>query len=178
MSSTMGGTGTIGGPGTMSALLEGDEAPDYTWQPEVWEVGALIHARTKQRGGKGELGTFNAHTRPTGQQVEYLILQACRRVATAIGAEPCTEALKGDAKAAAAIYAAMLIEQSYWPEQTVAQGSSFKNLEALWKDQIRTLTEAVAEQCGGSGEAVGSGGQIPREGSDELPLIGRTGPLW
>lgn len=147
------------------------------WAPSVAEVAALIRARTKMAGDI-EVGTFNEDTRPTGREVERLIAQASRRVSTAVGTEPCSDELRADAGAATAVYTAMLIEQSYWPEQTTASGSSFKSLEALWKAQIDTLTEAVGEQCGGgeSGEGGAAGAPIARGGFDDLPLIGRSTP--
>lgn len=151
-----------------------------TWAPSVAEVAALIRARTKMAGDI-EVGTFNEDTRPTGAEVERLIAQACRRVSTAVGVEPCSDELRADAGAAAAVYTAMLIEQAYWPEQTTAAGSSFKSLEALWKGQIETLEVAVSEQCGGgeSGEGGAAGSPLARGGFDDLPLIGRSTPgLW
>lgn len=150
-----------------------------TWTPSVAEVAALIRARTKVAGGK-ELGTFTEDTRPTAADVERLIQQAVRRVATNTGADPCTANLQLDATAAAALYTAMLIEQSYFPEQTTGtSGNSFTSLEKLWKDQISMLTTAVGEQCGGSGEAPGGGDQMPAADMDDgFYLISRTYPAW
>lgn len=149
------------------------------WTPSVAEVAALLRARTKVAGGK-EAGTFTEETRPTGAEVERLIQQAVRRVATNTGAEPCTANLQLDATAAAALYTAMLIEQSYYPEQTTGTGNSFSSLEKLWKDQITMLTTAVGEQCGSSdGEAPGPGDQMPSAFMDDgFYLIGRTFPAW
>ena len=149
-----------------------------SWAPTVSDVAAHIWARTKVKGGK-QIGTFNSNTRPTGTEVERLIYQGTRRVATAIGADPCTEELRFDAGAAAAIYTAMLIEQSYWPEQTRNEGSSFRALESLWKDQIKTLTEAVGEQCGGGdGEAVGGSGPLAVGHFDSRRIVGPCYPVW
>lgn len=151
------------------------------WAPTVRDVAALIRARTKIPGG-GEAGTFNENTRPTGLEVEALIYQAVRRVSSAVGGEPCSDELRFDASGAAAIYAAMLAEQSYYPEQTRAEASSFRSLEMLWKDQIKTLAAAVAEQCGGQGtggeDGGGNAGALAAGGfSDGYPLIGRDYPV-
>lgn len=185
MSGTI-GTGTVGS-GTIASptLFEGIEEPSpsgsaYKWMPTLAEVGSLIRARTRIRGG-AELGTFTSETRATGVEVEALILQACRRVATEVGREPCKTELRNDAKAAAALYAAMLVEQSYWPDQTTSAGSSFGRLEKLWNTQIATLREAVAENCGGLGEEGESGAAAPEPSArgnfdDGLPMYGRTWP--
>lgn len=140
-------------------------APD--WTPSIVDVAALLRARTKMLGGRqnvdGEAGTFNDLTRPTGTEVERLITQAVRRVASQVTTEPCNENLKTDARYCAALFAAMLIEQSYWPEQTNAVGSAFKNLESMFDKAILALENAVKANCGGG-----------EEGEEELP--GDAGP--
>lgn len=150
------------------------------YDPSVDDVAALLQARLERRGG-GKAQTFDDTTSPTGTQVGLLAGQAGRRVAASIGTELCPAAadLADDAIQAAAIYAAMLVEQSYFPEQTRNAGSSFQSLKSLWDDAIRTLTEAVGERCGsGDGGAVGGEGQRPRAWFDALPLIGRSSPDW
>lgn len=150
------------------------------WAPSVQAVADHIPARTKEKGGKKRAGTFTANTWPTAVEVQRKINLAVQRVATAIGTDPCTGELREQARGAAALYAAMLVETGYFPEQTRNEGSTFKNLESLWKDAIKTLTEAVGEQCGGGGgDSVGDGReQMPSHGFDSLPLIGRSGPEW
>lgn len=144
------------------------------WTPTEADVAAYIRARTKIPGG-GEAGTFTENTRPTAVQVRRLIDQAVRRVSSKLqGIEPCTDELRQDANACAAIYAAMLVEQAYFPEQTTAAGSSFKSLEALWKDQIRDLATAVANTCGtaeGDSDPLAAGSF-----NDGYALIGRDYP--
>jgi hypothetical protein len=125
------------------------------WTPSVEDVAAHIRARTKNPAGK-EVGTFDATTRPTGEEVERLISKGVRRVMTQVG-DPCTEELREDAGAAAALYTAMLIEQSYFPEQTTATGSSFNSLMKLWEGQIKVLDEEVARECGGAAGGEGGG---------------------
>lgn len=167
------------------------ELADVSWRPTVDQVGALIRARTKIRGSV-EIGTFlNADedggpTRPTKDAVEDLIDTAMRRVSSAIGGyELCetaiSDGLDTDAAAATAQYTAALVEQSYWPDQTQAPGSSFRSLMELFKDSLKTLVEAVGERCGGTaGEGAGGGSQaLAKAGAPECPdLIGREGPVW
>lgn len=154
------------------------------WTPTILDVAALIRARTRMKGGRqnadGEAGTFNNATRPTGTEVERLITQGVRRVATEVTAEPCSEKLRTDARYCAALFTAMLIEQSYWPEQTMAAGSSFKNLESMFDKYILALKEAVAANCGGAeGEEDVAGDEDagPAGGYDDgYLLIGRDWP--
>lgn len=149
---------------------------EVDWSPSVADVAAHIRARTKDAGGN-EVGTFDETTRPTGEEVERLIVKAVRRVQTQVQT-PCTTELQEDAGAAAAIYAAMLIEQSYFPEQTQAAGSSFNSLNTLWKEQIKVLDQEVARICGGAAEAEGGGtgaeaGLTPvLLGNDDREIIG------
>lgn len=153
-------------------------AKPIEWEPSVQEVADHIPARTKTKGGK-RVGTFTADTWPTAEDAERKIALAARRVASAIGAKPCTDDLAEDARAATAIYAAMLIESGYYPEQTRHEGSAFRTLESLWKDQIKTLTEAVGEQCGGGdGDAVGGSGQTPVGHFDDRDIVGPGWPAW
>lgn len=151
---------------------------DVTWAPTVGEVAALIRARTKIPGGV-EVGTFTANTRPTASEVESLIGQAVEHVSAAIGGDPCNERLEGSAKASSAMLAAILVEQSYWPEQAEARGSSASRLESLFNARMKSLTAAVAEQCGGQGEGDeggNSGALAAGSFNDGHALIGRDYP--
>lgn len=152
---------------------------EATFSPTVEDVAALIRARTKIPGG-GEAGTFTEQTRPTKAEVEAIIGQAVDHVAAAIGGEPCNEQLKQSASAAASLLSAVIIETSYWPEQAEARGSAAARLESLYDKRMKSLTAAVAEECGGQGtggsEDGNSGALAAGSFSDGLPLIGRDYP--
>lgn len=152
---------------------------DPTWTPTVAAVAALIRARTKVPGGK-EVGTFTANTRPTEAEVKELIGQAVDHVAAAIGGDPCNDQLRESAGAASAMLAAILIEQSYWPEQAEARGSTAARLESLFNTRMKSLTAAVAEECGGQGtggtEDGNSGAVAAGSFSDGCQLLGRDYP--
>lgn len=152
---------------------------EATFKPTVAEVAALIRARTKIPGG-GEAGTFNDVTRPTEAEVESIIAQAVDHVAAAIGGEPCNEQLKQSATAAAGLLAAVIIETSYWPEQAEARGSAAARLEKLFDSRMKSLSAAVAEECGGQGtggsEDGNSGAVAAGSFNDGYPLIGRDYP--
>lgn len=153
--------------------------PAPTWTPGVEAVAALIRARTKVPGGV-EAGTFNDNTRPTAAEVEELIAQAVDHVEAAIGGDPCNDQLRESAGAASALLAAILIETSYWPEQAESRGSAAARLESLFNARVKSLTAAVAEQCGGQGTGGagdGNSGAIAAGSfSDGIPLIGRDYP--
>lgn len=155
---------------------------DPTWTPSVDQVAALIRARTKVPGGHEE-GTFTTQTRPTKAEVESLIAQAVDHVAAAIGGDPCSDQLEESSGAASALLAAILIEQSYWPEQAEARGSTAARLESLFNARMKTLTAAVAEECGGQGtgnadEGSGNSGAVAQGGfNDGYALIGRDYPV-
>lgn len=152
---------------------------EATFSPTVDDVAALIRARTKIPGG-GEAGTFTEQTRPTKAEVERIIAQAVDHVAAAIGGEPCNDQLIQSSTAAAGMLAAVIIETSYWPEQAEARGSAASRLESLFNARMKSLTAAVAEECGGQGTGGsedGNSGALAAGGfNDGLPLIGRDYP--
>ena len=152
---------------------------EATFAPTVAEVASYIRARTKVAGGK-EVGTFTENTRPTQAEVELLIAQAVDHVGGAIGGDPCNEQLMQSAAAAAALYTAILVEVSYFPETSANTGSSAARLEALFNGRMKSLSASVAEQCGGQGTGGGedgnSGAVAAGSFSDGYALIGRDWP--
>jgi hypothetical protein len=153
------------------------DAPLY--RPSVLEVASYIRARTKIAGG-GIAGTFNDQTTVKAPEVESIIEQAVGLILSDIGGPPCNDALQEQTKSVAAILAAMLVEQSLFPEQTTGAGNSFKSLESLYKPKMQALANQVQRECGsGSGGEDGSeGSAISRASFDNLPIVGRSGPLW
>lgn len=151
---------------------------DFT--PTAADIGAILRARTKDSSG-AEIGTFNASTRPTGTQVESLIADAVREVESAMGTDsPCEDgsdiqtSIYGKAKAAAKIYTAMLVELSHFPEQVESGRSPYDQLEKLWNSRVASLTEMVAESCGGGSDAGGIGGlPLPRATMPTQAPVGR-----
>jgi len=97
-----------------------------------------------------------------------------------IGGVPCNEGLEGQMKTVAAILAAMLVEQSFFPEQTIGAGNSFNSLEKLYKPKMQALSNQVQRECGtGSGGEDGSeGSAISRATFDSRRLLGPTFPAW
>src|SRR5690349_7059298 len=154
------------------------DAPVY--RPSVLEVASYIRARTKMAGG-GIAGTFNDQTTVKAPEVESIILQAEGLVLSDLGGEPCTDKLQGQMKTVVALLAAMLVEQSLFPEQTTGAGNSFASLEKLYKPKMKSLAEQVEKLCGtgGGGEDGGAGGSASSRATfDGRRLIGPNGPCW
>jgi hypothetical protein len=106
-------TGTGAGVKSMSV----DVDPLYalpTWAPDRMRVADYIPRRTL-RTGAGQPGaaalTFNDETRPTGAEVDRLIVDACAWVTVVTG--PVDESLWKMATATAAVWTAAVIERDY-----------------------------------------------------------------
>lgn len=130
------------------------------WSPTVAQVGSLLRTRTK--GPNMEyLGTFTTETVPTEDQVESLIPQAVGEVEARTGEIP--ESLESRAGNVAALYAAMLVELSYFPEQVGSDVSPYDQLKELFDGAMEGLLSATM-------------GNSPRKGLYSVPLRGDTYP--
>lgn len=141
---------------TDPAFDDGGESPAAEWAPTVDDVAALLHARTKNDMGE-EIGTFDANTRPTNSQVLRLIDRAVQAVSSRVGVEPCEDHLADRAGGLAALYAAYLVEISFFPEQVRAEQSPAKQIKADYDDAIKMLVEDVKVACAGEEGSVGEG---------------------
>lgn len=157
-------------------LEEDSELFAVKWRPTTKDVAALIHARTIVPGGN-RIGDFTTATEPTGEAVERLIDLAVRSVASQTGVEPCKAPLVADARTAAAYLAAALVEQSYWPEQTKSESSSFSSLMKIGNQTLKSTAERIQAQCGGEEGGDEDGGVLAAGGFDDgFELIGRDWP--
>lgn len=146
------------------------------WRPDTVDVAALIHARTVVAGGE-RIGDFNDETEPTGDAVERLINLAVRTVASSIGIEPCNANLRADARAAVTYLAAALVEQSYWPEQSISAQSTFAGLMKVGEGSLATLTTRVEANCGGGeGGEIEGGAVAAGHFDDGVEVLGRIEP--
>lgn len=147
--------------------------------PTVADVGAMLRARTKDQ--YKELGTFTEDTRPTGTQVTLLIAEAEGEVSSRIGSiEPCSAVLVASSKRMVALYAALLVEMSFFPEQ-IKDNSPYDRLKDLYDDGITALSTAVEEQCGTDTVGSASGDGLVQgpvfDFSTALPPIPKDGIL-
>jgi hypothetical protein len=129
-------------------------------RPSVTDVAGLLRARTKVRGG-GEAGTFNTETRPTGTEVEGLIDDAMDDVLTRVQAPTAGSDYERRVRGAIRLYAAVLVEMSYFPEQAKSNHSPAAMYQTLYASRLKSLI-AYGEvgRPGGMGEG-GSGGDAP-----------------
>lgn len=141
------------------------------WITTVDDVASHVRARTKNHLGD-EVGTFNDDTRPTEAAVQTLIDTSAGHVAIQIGtAEPCTETLAVQAQEMTALYAAMKVELTYFPEQIQNNRSPYPQLKELYDEGIGGLKAQVIEQCG-------VGGSDPETTDDtSLPSYGYEIPV-
>lgn len=158
-----------------------EEPHKGVYLPTVDEVGGFMHARTPDRYGNDK-GTFDEDTNPTEEQAEKEIVDAYNEVSGRVsdleqddGEFPCIVRMRERAKSAVIIYAAMLIEIGYFPEETTGQFSPYDRLEKLYENKMKGLTESVAECIGGGGESVGgdAGTGMPSYNFDDgVPKVG------
>jgi hypothetical protein len=118
-----------------------DETAPYL--PTIQDIASLMRARTVDTFGKE--GTFDASTRPTGEDVVVLIDQATSDVTTAIDTDIPPGAYRY-AKQAIIYRTAMLIELGYWPEQINTGRSPYAQYEALFNDFFINLKSAIERE--------------------------------
>src|ERR1044072_7079737 len=150
--------------------------------PSVDDVAEHLRARTKDKFGN-EVGTFKENTRPTGKQVEARSRKGTRQSKRASGEDICEggdpakqEGLYEDAKDLAALAVAIKFEREYFPEQVATGQSPYKEMREEFKDELKTLIEAVSEHCGGAadgGDSIGGGGTLPSGSFPQPSCIGR-----
>lgn len=113
------------------------------WTATRYDVGALLRARTKDTAGN-EIGTFNSNTRPTGEEVDRLLVQARNLVLTVTGTTP-PAILQDVIRQAITLRTACLIELTYWPEQVSRGASPYAQLKELFDEEFKALRTAVEE---------------------------------
>lgn len=117
--------------------------------PSTAAVAALLRARTKDLTGV-ELGDFTDNTRPTGAEVERLILQAYAEV-TGQSGTILHAACAGAATALVVIRAAMWVELSYFPEQVRSDRSVYAELAEQYTAGLTGLVACVEGNVPGGG---------------------------
>lgn len=119
-------------------------------RPTVAEIALLLRARTKDE--TTEVGTFTADTRPTAAQVESMIDSGVADVSLRAGV--LSEALEPAARQAAALYTAMAIERSYFPEQAAQADSAYELFRQDYLETVGRLVEAAIDPAPGVSSVV------------------------
>ena len=116
--------------------------PTSDYLPTVQQVADLITSRTKDKYGN-EVGTFTANTRPQDSQVTRIIGECADQVSTVIG-DDIPDVLFVDANNLVALLAACQIELSFFPEQVNSNRSPYREMIALYNENIQTLAKEVS----------------------------------
>lgn len=124
------------------------DAPAITWRPTLSDVGNIAIGRTADANGN-ILGTFTENTQPTAEQAQRAIENAVRDLAPDLG-EVIPADLVEDAKALAALRAAMYIELSNFGSEIPRQLSPYPQYKVLFDENLPRVRRAIeAEEAGG-----------------------------
>lgn len=137
--------------------------PTSEYTPTVADIGNLLRARTVDASGN-EVGTFNADTEPTGDNVTALIADAVGEaypvfgsdIPDAAGSEP--DALRNAAKKAVAYRAAALTELTYFAEEVQRGTSPYEQYQSAWEENLNRVAKAI--ESGGGDTPGGVGGSM------------------
>lgn len=116
--------------------------PIDTVRPSISDIATLLRARTTN--AVGETGAFTSSTKPTADQVDALIGVAYAFVTQRAGEDALTRAPQL-ARHACALYTAMLVELSYYPEQTDEDGSAYQRFKEQFEEAMIALIGAAHE---------------------------------
>lgn len=145
-------------------------------RPSVAEVAAKLRARTKVRGG-AELGVFTEATRPTASEVDSLIDDALDDVLGKVQAPTAGSKYERRVRGAVCLYAAILVELSYFPEMVGTPKSPYDAYMKLYESRLKAL---IAEGETGEPQGEGGSGDAPADPAWTFPegeLLG-YGTRW
>lgn len=115
-------------------------------RPTVNDLGAFMRARTVVQGSGGsEAGTFNDLTRPTGSEADSIITQAVNNVLMAIGTD-IPAAYYQQTQFVVLVYAAGLVELTFYRNEVNRDQSSYEQYQTLYKDALAALQGAIANE--------------------------------
>jgi hypothetical protein len=138
---------TGAGQGALQGYVDVEEAFAVSYAPQVEDVAALLPRRTID-GSSNQIGSFTDDTSVTDVQVAAIIDQAVQAVGTRL---PTILDARNTSTARwlTTLYAAMLVELTYFPEQIPDQ-SPFEQYKSLYDDGIQTLiSNTLDNQPGG-----------------------------
>jgi hypothetical protein len=145
---------------------ESDTAPiwssasESTDRPSVDEVALLLRTRTiggptadPELGGDtypGELVTFTAETRPSASEVDRIILTAYEATTGELAAFGTLESVTGLVRHAVSLYAAILVETSFFREQ--ANDNDIQTFRDMRAEIMKAIRQALTAAPGGTAE--------------------------
>jgi hypothetical protein len=117
--------------------------------PDVTQVAAILHARTRSNETGEEVGTFDATTRPTATQVADYTDQAVIEVEMRLPVNELDARLTSYATRLVALRAAMFIEIGLEPDRTTDSDSAYARLKELYDGGMQILMDALEDQGDG-----------------------------
>lgn len=126
--------------------------PGFMFAPDLVEVAALMRARLKVNGQQHD--TFDGATRPTAAQASQLITTAASYVRGRVGME-IPEGLWATARHLTSLRAVMLIELSFFPEQTTEDASIYQTVSALFEQGMTGLIDSLGDIGEGPDNRIG-----------------------
>ena len=136
-------------PPTEPVLDDGSDTPTSVSRPNTQAVANLLTTRTRTVGGE-VIGDFSAATTPTKAQVESRIAEAYNFVIGRFG-DIDDPFLSAKATHLIAIYSAMMVELSYYPEQINNDRSPYRELKKLFDDGMDELYETLFPEADDGG---------------------------
>ena len=116
------------------------------YRPTVADLAAIMQARTYDGNGDDQTGSFTADTRPTQEQAETVIGLALGFVSGRLGTVP--DSLGEMATSIVALRAAMLVETSYFPNETGGEDSAYAAYRDQYRDALVDYDAAVDRNVG------------------------------
>jgi hypothetical protein len=109
-------------------------------RPSVIDISALLRTRTRDENGN-LIGVFTDATTPTAEQVEDIINDAVEDVTARVGANLPANRL-GKARWLVKLYAAVVIEATFFSEQISSDKSPYQQFKDLYDEGIADLEVA------------------------------------
>jgi hypothetical protein len=135
------------GEDTLTVTALEDIVPGTEWAaPVVDELASLMFARVT--GEFGQAQTFTDESRPTAGQATTKLAQAYGMVAPRVGFI-LDERFHDSARFLTVLYAALLLEPGYWPEDMQGDASAWDSWKTLYDEGMAALLEAIADGAGG-----------------------------
>jgi hypothetical protein len=130
---------TGAGQGALQGYVDVEEAFAASYTPQVEDVAALLPRRTID-SNSNEIGTFTDDTSVTAVQVAAIIDQAVLAVGTRLPAS-LTPKDTNTARWLTTLYAAMLVELTYFSEQ-IPEQSPYEQYKELFDGGLESLLHA------------------------------------
>ncbi len=113
--------------------------------PSLSDLGSFMRARTVVAGtGGSEIGTFNSQTRPTDQEALAIIQQAVNQVLMEVG-EQIPDRMIIQARFLAVLYAAQLVELTFYRNEVTRDQSAYEQYAALYQRGVTALRSSISE---------------------------------